>query len=1801
MSTFVANKLERMKRILLMISICLVMMGVNAQFTAGNIVVMQVGDGSIPLANTGNTLVLNQYTTSGTIVSSTTIPSTGGTPLVTSGNATSEGALSLSDNDQLLVFSGYAQSLPNATALSGSSSATINRGVGTVNAAGNYVRQVVSSTFFSGNNIRSASSDGVNNFWASGGNTGTAYYGLSTTEAILQSSITNTRCVNVVNNNLYFSTGSGTTGIYQVGTGLPVTSGQTNTQIINCTGTGVGTPSPYAFYFNPAMTICYVADDRSIANGGGIQKWVFSGSWTLAYTLGTGGTVGARGVIADFSGANPIIYATTAEASSNRVISIVDAGAGSLSTTLATASTANTIFRGIAFAPITPTPTVNLSVSTTSASEAGATVVMVRATSSSIVGTSQTVNLGVTGAGITAGDYNLSNSTITINAGFDTGSVSFTIVDDAAIEGTETATLTISSPTSGLTLGSTTSQNVTIADNDSPPTPTVGISLSANAGTEAGTTVITVTATASSTLGTTETVNVGVSGSGITAGDYTLSNSTITINSGSNSGFVTFTIVDDALVEGTETATISISSPSSGIILGSPTSDVVAITDNDFTPPTVHFTSLHQSVLENVGTANVGFTMTTSANPNPCKIIVTTSVHTTATGGGVDYTISNDTVTFPGGSNTPQSLVVNINNDVIAENAEYVSFKVSSIINGTLGANQYHILYIRDNDYTPPTATNEVMLQLLGSFSNGAEGTNSAEIVAYDSASQKLVIANSIGKKIDFINFSNPSSPSLITSIDVTALGNVNSVAVRNGIVAVALENLSAQSNGKILFYNTSGTLISQVDVGAMPDMITFNNAGNKVLAACEGEPNDAYTIDPEGTIAVVDISGGVATVTNANVTMINFNAYNSQASTLRAAGVRIYGPSATVSQDFEPEYITVSDDDLKAWVVLQENNAIAVIDLLTNTVTQILPLGTTNHMSVTNGMDASDQSSGINIANYPVKGMYLPDGLTHINIGGTNYLITANEGDSRAWTGMNEESRISGLTLDPTAFVDQNILKSNFMLGRLNATNKTGDTDNDGDIDEIHVYGGRGFSIWTETGTLVYNSGNLMEKIIASHPTFAGLFNANHLSGAIVTKNRSDDKGVEPEGVAVAYIDGDAIAFVSCERLGGVFLFNIDNPSSPRYVGYYNNRSIPGNNPDRGAEGIVYIKATASPNGNDLLILANEVSSTLSIFQINTCASASGVDVNYTPNDSICVGQSVTFSTPSGTATAFQWLNNNANIGGATGTSTIVSTAGNYSLAVANTSLLCTDTTEQVQIVVNTLPTVSGSVDDNTACVGQLVTFTGSGASTYTWNGGITNGTPISAPATGTYTVTGTAATGCSNTATVSITTNALPTVVGNVTDNTPCVGQLITFSGGGASTYIWTGGINNATPMVAPVSGTYTVTGTNTTTGCSNTATVTITTNTLPIVSASVTDNDFCEGTSVTFNGSGANSYSWSGSVLDGVPTAPSASGTYTVTGTNTSTGCSNSSTVSITVHALPVVIADVTDNNICTGSSVIFTGSGATSYTWTSSVVDGIAFTPVTTATYTVTGTDGSSCSNTATITVTVNNLPTVLALVTDNNICLGDGIVFNGSGASSYSWTGGVLNGSSYTPSATGTYTVTGTDLNSCSNTATVTVTVNNLPNVSLNLVPDIYCVTNSAFNIPGAAPAGGSFTGTGVTGSQFDPSIGLGSYTITYTYTDGNGCTNSDNDNLLVVACAGIEDETSTELLIYPNPTEDYFYIKSSIPEIMNIRIMDIHGKIIYNSKVSNQEMVDVSTYAAGAYVVELTYLDQVFRNRLVIK
>lgn len=930
----------------------------------------------------------------------------------------------------------------------------------------------------------------------------------------------------------------------------------------------------------------------------------------------------------------------------------------------------------------------------------------------------------------------------------------------------------------------------------------------------------------------------------------------------------------------------------------------------------------------------------------------------------------------------------------------------------------------------------------VGTHATGVFDRIAAESVAYDPVTRQAFVTNSATDTIDVLDLRNPASPALLRTLDVSAYGDPTSVVVHHRVVAVAVVPTNYTLPGTVVFFHAAtGEQLNALTVGANPDMLAVSPNGHWLLVADEGQPSDDYVVDPEGTVSIIDMGGPgfVRRLDNADVRTAGFGAFNASKDALTAAGVRIYGPNATVAQDLEPEYITISADSKTAWVTLQENNALAVIDIRDGVVTDILPLGYKDHsqpqgflqtfefgqmpsigrtmgnqllrlggfsglafegyapngdlkfithtdrgpngeplvapqgngerpfllpdftpeivrfrlskasgklivtdriplrladgtrltglpntaiaggnantpfndevpvdlafdplprdplgadlegivvdptdgtfwmvdeyrpaiyhfakngrmidrfipvgtaaaagepagtfgsevlpaelaqrrqnrgfegvalqdgkvfafvqspirnpitlgnsalnamrnvrvlefdpathatrqflyvmdnpnlgtpdntrpdkigdavaigngeflvverdddaidsdpasniekkiyrislagatdvtgkaglfdvgggmmksidqmtaaelalpavgvtpiaktlhldlnaagynmvekvegltlvdantIAVLNdndfgvagitlngdgtfvpnpnpesivlglirvagtGIDASDRDSKINIANWPVRGMYQPDAIASYKVGGQTFLVTANEGDARGYTAFNEEVRVGSLDLDNAAFPNESMLKNNANLGRLNVTRATGDTDGDGDFDQLFVFGGRSLSIWSADGKLVFDSGDELERITAAAaPAF---FNASGTDNAF--DSRFDNKGPEPEGVVLGKVKGRTYAFIGLERIGGVVVYDVTDPHAPAFVKYVNNRDFtqPVSSAaalDLGPEVLTFVPAANSPNGKPLLLVANEVSGTTTVYEIDVAGPDGG------------------------------------------------------------------------------------------------------------------------------------------------------------------------------------------------------------------------------------------------------------------------------------------------------------------------------------------------------------------------------------------------------------------------------------------------------------------------------------------------------------------------------------------------------------------------------------------------------------------
>ncbi|MEM7642888.1 MAG: choice-of-anchor I family protein [Pseudomonadota bacterium] len=501
----------------------------------------------------------------------------------------------------------------------------------------------------------------------------------------------------------------------------------------------------------------------------------------------------------------------------------------------------------------------------------------------------------------------------------------------------------------------------------------------------------------------------------------------------------------------------------------------------------------------------------------------------------------------------------------------------------------------------PVDASGEVELSVLGTFATGIFDEGAQEIPAFDPETARLFVTNGDANTIDVLDISDPTTPTLAFTIDVGALAaeipgadGVNSVAVANGIVAAAIANEDDTAPGFVAFFDADGVLQGSVEVGVLPDAVTFTPDGTKLVVANEGEPDG--DVNPLGSISIITLADDLSA---SNVTTLDFTGFEDQKDALAEAGV-LFQPGATLAESLEPEFAAVSPDGTTAFVNLQENNAFAIVDLATETITEIVPLGTVDHSAPFAGLDVSEEDGGINIVPQPLQGLFQPDGIAaYTGPDGRTFYVTANEGD--AFPG--DDENLEDLTLDPDAFPDAAALQDEAALGDLEVSAIAGDTDGDGDLDELFSFGGRSFSIWDEAGTLVFNSGDMFEQITAAE--FPEFFNADNDDNDL--DSRSPDAGPEPEGVAVGVIDGQTYAFIGLERIGGIVVYNVTDPVQPSFVQYINNRDFTvepgaeeGDPLDLGPEGLVFISAEDSPTGQPLLAVANEVSGTTTIYGID-------------------------------------------------------------------------------------------------------------------------------------------------------------------------------------------------------------------------------------------------------------------------------------------------------------------------------------------------------------------------------------------------------------------------------------------------------------------------------------------------------------------------------------------------------------------------------------------------------------------------
>jgi 5'-nucleotidase len=493
----------------------------------------------------------------------------------------------------------------------------------------------------------------------------------------------------------------------------------------------------------------------------------------------------------------------------------------------------------------------------------------------------------------------------------------------------------------------------------------------------------------------------------------------------------------------------------------------------------------------------------------------------------------------------------------------------------------------------------------LGAFETALVG--GSEIVAYDAGSKRMFTTNGENNAVDIIDISTPSSPLKVSSIDLSPYGTgVNSVAVKNGVVAAAVENGDdnvgkTQLKGSVEIFNVDGVHQKSVTVGYLPDMVTFNEDGSKIIVANEGEPNGKYDVDPVGSVGVITLSDHAYVDINFSTAVLS--------DALDGTAVRLGGtPSNDQAKDIEPEYIAVNGG--YAYVTLQENNAMAKINLTDNSIEFVKSFGAKSWEADSGNRIDIEEEGEIKMKSYAgLFGLYQPDSIAAYEVNGTSYLVTANEGDGREYIyetdaadeaacdnqggdwddgaclmeSYVDEKKIKKLDLDPSIageYTDDNDLKVMTDLG---------DTDNDGDYDKLYTYGARSFSIWDTNGDLVFDSGDMISKTVALYQP--ALFNQDE--GEM--DGRSGNKGAEPEALTIGTIDGKSYAFVGLERQNAIMVFDITVPTDAVFVDYI----ITEDEGDISAEGMKFVPASESPNGKNLLLVSYEVSGSTVVYEV--------------------------------------------------------------------------------------------------------------------------------------------------------------------------------------------------------------------------------------------------------------------------------------------------------------------------------------------------------------------------------------------------------------------------------------------------------------------------------------------------------------------------------------------------------------------------------------------------------------------------
>ncbi|MCD7035926.1 choice-of-anchor I family protein [Metabacillus sp. GX 13764] len=508
-------------------------------------------------------------------------------------------------------------------------------------------------------------------------------------------------------------------------------------------------------------------------------------------------------------------------------------------------------------------------------------------------------------------------------------------------------------------------------------------------------------------------------------------------------------------------------------------------------------------------------------------------------------------------------------------------------------------------EYYPKTMD----ISKIAGYSTGAsdEDGGVAEIIKYNKDNQKFYLVNGKTQTLDIVslkklNGSKGQSLEKEKSVDIAKAvnsasfqyGDLTSVDVNTAqkVVVAAVQEKDYSKPGKIVVMDYSGKVLKTFNAGVQPDMIKMTENGKYILTADEGEPRMGLKngVDPEGSVTIVKFKSGKTE----HVKFDKEKAIDSD--------VVIRNKDGGALKDLEPEYIALSEDGKKAYVTLQENNAVAEINVKSAKLKSVKSLGFKDHSLAENGLDAAKDGK-IGIKPMPILGSYMPDSISEFEVNGTSYLLTANEGDATEWEEFENVADFkdvkNDIKLDSSLFkgMSKEEAEKSFEEMKKNPAYDKLEVLTDRGNDAIYTLGGRSFSIWkADTMELVYDSGSDFENITAAR--YPNYFNSSNDDDAM--DKRSTKKGPEPEGTVVGKAGGKQYAFIGLERIGGIMAYDISNPEKPVFANYINTRSFSGKIAgDVAPEGLDFVSGENSPTKRPLLLSGNEVSGTAAVDQL--------------------------------------------------------------------------------------------------------------------------------------------------------------------------------------------------------------------------------------------------------------------------------------------------------------------------------------------------------------------------------------------------------------------------------------------------------------------------------------------------------------------------------------------------------------------------------------------------------------------------